>query len=217
MKVSHEKLLPVAVCGNLLCWGGDLLLSFFPGKEMVSGLAISSVWANAPLWRFSLSGILGGIAMMAVLCGFYAVYNLLKPQTPKAAAAFMIGGLLSCIPGAVFHMQCTSTAWIYDKLGGTKEAAEIAMDFFTQYLPLMILCTVGIILSCVILVICVICRKTPLPRWAAVFNIVAIMTVLSCLKPLVTIPGTMNLSGAGMFLGIWLCLRKKDKTDEPAR
>ena len=144
-----NNLLLVAACGNLLCWIGDVLLSVFPGAETVSGLSLSPAWADAPLWRFSLSGVLGSIAMMAVLCGFYVLYRMLKSETPKAATLVM--------------------------------------------------------LACAVLFICVVRGKTGLPRWAAVFNIFVIMTVLSCLRPIVTIPGTMNLGGMGMFLGIYLC------------
>lgn len=210
MKTKYNCLLLLAACGNLLCWVGDVLLSVFPGQETVGGLTVSPAWADAPRWRFSLSAVLGAIAMMAVLCGFYAVCQLLKPKTPKAAAVFLTGGLLGCVPGAVFHMQCTATAWIYARMGGTEEAGEIAMEFFLQHGPLMVLCTVGIIMACTVLFVCVVCGKTCLPRWAAVFNILIIMTALSCLKPIVTIPGTMNLGGMGMFLGIYFCLKRKD-------
>lgn len=200
-----NNLLLVAACGNFLCWIGDVLLSVFPREETVSGLSLSPAWADAPLWRFSLSGVLGSIAMMAVLCGFYVLYRMLKSETPKAAKLVMLGGMLGCVPGAVFHMQCTTTAWIYARMGGTGEAAEIAMDFFIQHWPLMALCSVGLMLACAVLFICVVRGKTGLPRWAAVFNIFVIMTVLSCLRPIVTIPGTMNLGGMGMFLGIYFC------------
>lgn len=97
----NKNLLLLGMCGNLLCWVGDVLLSVFPGQETVSGLRLSPAWADAPLWRFSLSAILGGIAMMAVLCGFYAVYQILKPDAPRAAGLFMLGGLLGCIPGTM--------------------------------------------------------------------------------------------------------------------
>ncbi|MDO4314347.1 MAG: hypothetical protein Q4C45_01125 [Oscillospiraceae bacterium] len=207
MDRTHKNLLLAGMCGNLLCWVGDVLLSVFPGHETVSGLTLSPAWAAAPLWRFSLSAVLGGIAMMAVLCGFYAVYQMLKPDVPKAAGLFMLGGLLGCIPGAVMHMQCTATAWIYGRLGGTEEAGIVAMDFFTAHMPLLVLCTAGLLLACAVLFVCVARGKTCLPRRAAVFNILIIMTVLSLLKPLVVIPGAMNLGGAGMFLGLRCCLR----------
>ena len=207
MKPESDLLL-VGMAGNLLCWAGDVLLSVFPGHETVSGLTLSPAWVGAPLWRFSLSALFGGIAMMAVLCGFYAVYRLLKPDRPRAAWIFMLGGLLGCVPGAVMHMRCTSAAWIYDRLGGTEEAGEVAMDFFLAHMPLFVLCTVGILLSCAVLFVCVVRGKTCLPRWAAVFNIVLISMVLGLCKPLVVIPGTMNLGGAGMFLGLWYCLPK---------
>ena len=211
MERPNKSLLLAGAAGNLLCWVGDILLCVFPGRETVSGLALSPAWVGAPLWRFSLSAILGGIAMMAVLCGFWTVYQILKPDCPKAAGAFMLGGLLGTIPGAVMHMQCTATAWIYDRLGGTAEAGEVAMDFFLAHMPLFGLCTAGLLLACVVRLICVARGKTCLPRWAAVFNILVIMSVLSLAKPWVVIPGAMNLGGVGMFLGLYLCFRKGEK------
>lgn len=212
MEPGRHHLLLAGMAGNLLCWVGDVLLSVFPGQETVSGLALSPAWVGAPLWRFSLSALCGAAAMMAVLCGFYEICRLLKPGAPRAAKLFLLGGLLGTIPGAVMHMQCTSTAWIYARLGGTEEAGTVAMEFFWAHLPLLVLCTAGILLSCAVLFVCVARRRTCLPRWAAVFNIVVISMALSCLKPLVVIPGTMNLGGAGMFLGLWLCVRRACRT-----
>ena len=210
MRREHRSLFLIAVVGNLLCWVGDALLCVFPGHETVSGFTFSPAWANALLWRFSLSALCGGVAMMGVLCGFYALYQLLRPTAPISAKIVMIGGLLGCVPGAVMHMQCTSAAWIYARMGGTDEAMEIAEDYFMQHMPLFILCTVGLLMACLELLRCVVLGKSSLPRWAAVFNIIILSAALNLLRPLVIVPGTMNLGGAGMFAGLYFCTAEKE-------
>lgn len=216
MEFIPKKLLLVGAAGNLLCWVGDVLLSVFPGQETVSGLTLSPAWIGAPLWRFSLSAILGAIAMMMVLCGFYALYRLLRPTVPGSAIIVICGGLLGCVPGAAFHVLCTTAAWFYDRLGGTEEAASAVMDYFTQHSPLMGLCVVGLLTACLELLRCVVRGKTCLPRWAAVYNIIVIVLALELLCPIVVIPGTMNLGGTGMFLGLWWCLQNEKGTVEYA-
>ena len=208
---KQNRPLLIGLLGNLLCWCGDALLSVFPGQETVSGFELSESWIGAPLWRFSLSGTLGSIAMVLVLIGFYRIYQLLKPNAPKTAKVFLGGALLGCIPGAGFHLQCTTAAWFYDALGGTAEAAETVTRYFLQHSALTILCSAGLLLASAVLLAAVVRGKTRFPRWAAVFNIMVIMAVLSLFRPIVSIPGTMNLGGAGMFLGLWLLTRKEDR------
>lgn len=201
-----KKLLRLGAIGNSLCWIGDVLLSAFP--HATSGLKVDPAWIGAPLWRFSLSAILGSLAMMFVLAGFYGLYLLLKEKSPRLSFLFLISAFLSCIPGAVFHCLCTTTAWFYARMGGSQEAQTIVMDYFLQHSWIMILCSIGLIFASLLIFVLIVKRKTVLPSWAAVFNIFTIFIIGSLFKPWITIYGTMNLGGLFMFVGIDLSLSK---------
>lgn len=201
-----KTLLIIGAIGNVLCWIGDVLLSVFPGAT--SGLTVDPVWANAPVWRFTLSAILGSIAMVCVLSGFYGIYRLIKNNNPKLSLVFLIGAMLGCIPGAVFHCLCTTVAWFYAKMGGSSQAETIVMEFFIQHSLIMILCSIGLVVSSILLFILILKEKTSLPRWAAIFNIITMLIVGGVFKPFITIPGTMNLGGLFMFVGLYFSLSK---------
>ncbi len=203
----YRTFLLIGLAGNIICWVGDLLLGG------VGGFAIDPAWTNTPLWRFSLSGLLGSLAMMLVLIGFYGMYRLIRPNLPKASMVILAGGLLACVPGAVFHFLCTSAAWFYARLGGTTAAESAVTDFFLAHMPITTICFVGMISASFLLAICILSGKTRFPRWAAVFNILTMQVLGGLLKPLAILPGVSNLGGIFMFAGLYLALGKEQRCD----
>lgn len=93
-------------------------------------------------------------------------------------------------------------------MGGTAQIETAVMDYFVQHSVIMILCSVGLLSASIILFGLIITNKTRLPRWTAVFNIMTMFLIGGLLKPIVTIPGTMNLGGLLMFLGLAIIIPK---------
>ena len=207
MRDKRRWLLLFAVCGNLLCWVGDLLLCVGPNVTVQTLLAdpagIGAFVLQAPLWRFTLSAICGSAAMIAVLCGFYALFCVLRRDNKITAWLVLAGGLFGCIPGAVFHVLCTTAMWFYARLGGGAAVLQAVLDYFTAHSPITAMCVVGLVTACAALFLAVVRGKTCFPRWAAVFNILLLLVAGSALG----IPGSMNLGGVWMFGGLFCCLQ----------
>ena len=84
----------------------------------------------------------------------------------------------------------------------TEEAREAITDFFKKTSVTMIVCYLGLIIFSVTLFVMVVSGTTVLPRWACVFNILLIASILFPLR----IGGAGNWAGAAMFLGLLLLI-----------
>lgn len=213
------KLLLFGGFGHLLCWlGGDLVLYFVPNGPLdtlqlfdYDKTAEMLVLANPT--QFTISGIVGTIAMMLVLVGYYQIYLLLKPNAKVLSKVTLVGTLFTCVAGAIMHFTCTTMLWYFVKSGATKEAHDIMISFFTETMVTTALCIIGVFMVCVSLFIAVIKGKTCLPRWGCVVNTIPLTLVAGILFAGM---GAMNLGSALMFLGLFICVRKFSKETEPA-
>jgi hypothetical protein len=85
----NRKFLLFAAFGHLLCWlGGDLMLYFMPnGALNVDELfdfekTVIMLQGANPL-QFTISGIVGTIAMTLCIVGYFQIYLFLKPYAKK--------------------------------------------------------------------------------------------------------------------------------------
>lgn len=213
------KLLLFGGFGHLLCWlGGDLVLYFVPNGpldtlQLFDYDKTAEMLALANPTQFTISGIVGTIAMMLVLVGYYQIYLLLKPNAKVLSKVTLVGTLFTCVAGAIMHFTCTTMLWYFVKSGATKEAHDIMISFFTETMVTTAMCIIGVFMVCVSLFIAVIKGKTCLPKWGCVVNTIPLTLVAGILFAGM---GAMNLGSALMFLGLFICVRKFSKETEPA-
>ena len=215
MKCESEKVNPkLLLCGafgHLLCWfGGDLLLYFLPnGRLDVMGLfnyekTVTMLQGASPM-QFTISGILGVIAMMVIMPGYFQIANILKPASMKSAKVVQVGTALTCVAGAVMHFTCTSMLWHFVKAGATKQAHEIMLSYFLETSVTSAMCNIGVFMVCVTLFIAVIKKKTCLPKWACLVNTISFTMVAGIVLAGM---GAMNVGSSLMFLGLYYLMKK---------
>lgn len=207
----NPRLFLIAAFGHLLCWtGGDLLLYFVPNgpldtMQLFDYSKTAQMLEGANPIQFTVSGVVGTIAMMLALLGYYQIYQFLKPVAKRAANVTLAGALLTCIPGAVMHFTCTSMLWYFVKSGATKEAHDIMLAFFMETSLTTLMCNTGVMMVCISLFTSVIRGKTCLPKWVCLVNTIPLTAVAGIALAGM---GAMNIGSALMFLGLYFCIRK---------
>ena len=213
----NRKFLLFAAFGHLLCWlGGDLMLYFMPnGALNVDELfdfekTVIMLQGANPL-QFTISGIVGTIAMTLCIVGYFQIYLFLKPYAKKSANVTLVGTLLTCIPGAIMHFTCTSMLWHFVKLGSTELAHQAMLSFFFENFATSIMCYIGVFLVTIPLLICVVRGKTSLPKWAWFVNTLPLTILMGI--PFAGM-GAMNLGSSLMFFGLFFLLGKYKPIEE---
>ena len=203
----------LAAIGHLVCWSGDLLLYFIPNGPLDTARVFNYADAVSMLqgtnsFQFTLSGIVGVLAMMMVIGGYYQLYLMQKPKAKIASVVTLVGTLLTCIAGAVMHYSATSMFWYFVESGLSEQAYSVMYAYFMETMPISVMCNLGVLLVCVSLFISVLREKTVLPRWACIINTIP-------LTMLASIPfsgmGAMNVGSSLMFLGLYFLTRKINK------
>ena len=216
-KDMNIKLFLIAAFGHLLCWaGGDLLLYFVPNgpldtMQLFGYEKTAEMLEGANPIQFTVSGVVGTIAMMLALLGYYQIYQFLKPVSKGAANVTLAGALLTTIPGAVMHFTCTSMLWYFVKSGATKEAHDIMLAFFTETMATTVMCNAGVMMVCIALLVTVAKGKTCLPKWACLVNTIPLTVVTGIALAGI---GAMNVGSALMFLGLYFCVKKYGEAGE---
>ena len=210
----NPKLLLCGAFGHLLCWlGGDLLLYFLPsGRLDVMGLfdyekTAAMLQAASPV-QFTISGIVGVIAMILIMPGYFQIANFLKFTSIKSARVVQIGTALTCVAGAVIHFTCTSMLWHFVKAGATKQAHEIMLSYFFETCVTSGMCNIGVFMVCVTLFVTVVRGKTSFPKWACLVNTISFTMVAGIVFAGM---GAMNVGSSMMFLGLYFLMRKYSK------
>ncbi len=212
----NAKLFLIAAFGHLLCWaGGDLLLYFVPNgpldtMQLFNYEKTVQMLEGANPVQFTVSGIVGTIAMMLSLPGYYQIYQFLKPTAKGTANVTLAGALLTCIPGAVMHFTCTSMLWYFVKSGATKEAHNIMLSFFMETSVTSAMCNIGVFMVCIALFTAVVRGKTCLPKWACLINTIPFTFVAAIALAGM---GAMNVGSTLMFLGLYFCTKKYGKDE----
>lgn len=210
----NPKLLLCGAFGHLLCWlGGDFLLYFLPsGRLDVMGLfdyekTAAMLQAASPV-QFTISGIVGVIAMILIMPGYFQIANFLKFTSIKSARVVQIGTALTCVAGAVMHFTCTSMLWHFVKAGATKQAHEIMLSYFFETCVTSGMCNIGVFMVCVTLFVTVVRGKTSFPKWACLVNTISFTMIAGIVFAGM---GAMNVGSSMMFLGLYFLMRKYSK------
>ena len=202
-----KVLMIIAVLGHLLCGYCDCLLIYAGGEKfsfrmMSDNEKMRSAFRKMPLRNPLLSMLLGCLAMCMYCGGYYALCVWMRQFSESAARIMLISAVIFLIPGTAHHVFCGAAEWFYIRLGMTEEAREAITDFFKKTSVTMIVCYLGLIIFSVTLFVMVISGATVLPRWACIFNILLIASVLFPPR----IGGAGNWAGAAMFLGLLLLI-----------
>lgn len=197
-------LLLTAFVGHLLCaWCDKLLICTPSGRfgfaQMNDNEKMSATFEKMPLKNPLTSILLGVLAMTMELCGYIGLYEWIKQFSAVYAVIIIASAVLLFMPGVVHHVFCGVMEWFYIRLGRTEEARQAVTEFFKKTSATMYLCFLGQGIFAVAFFIAVVSGQTALPQWCCVFNIVIFLIALTPFK----IPGSGNLAGAAMFLGLF--------------
>ena len=211
MEKANRKLLLLGAFGHLLCWlGGDLLLYFMPNGPLdVMGLfdyqkTVVMLEGVSPL-QFTISGVVGVVAMILIMPGYFQIANFLKPVSEKSAKIVQVGTALTCVAGAVMHFTCTSMLWHFVKGGATEQAHGIMLSFFVETSATSAMCNIGVFMVGVTLFVAVFRKKTCLPKWACLVNTLPLTMVAGILLAGM---GAMNVASSLMFFGLYFLMQK---------
>lgn len=212
MKKS-QVLMMCGVIGYVICLVADFILDMLPKGHLNSEAltnydTIVNVLENEGVGRFNLSAILGVSSMLLIALGMIGIYELFKTYVPKTSYVMLVSGVGAAVFGAVYHIICTTCAWMFIKMGKSKEAFDIIQEFITDNTFLMSFNAVLYTIMSVAFLIVVVMKKTPLPRWMCVFNVVFIYFLLSAFK----IPGSTSIGGIVMC-GVLLVYSFKIKNE----
>ncbi|MCM1023988.1 MAG: hypothetical protein NC395_08035 [Prevotella sp.] len=197
-------LLLTAFAGHLLCaWCDRLLICTPSGRfgfaQMNDNEKMSATFEKMPLKNPLTSILLGVLAMTMELCGYIGLYEWMKRFSAVYAVIIIASAVLLFMPGVVHHVFCGVMEWFYIRLGRTESARQAVVEFFKKTSVTMYLCFLGQGIFAVAFFIAVVTGQTSLPPWCCVFNIVVFLIALTPFK----IPGSGNLAGAAMFLGLF--------------
>lgn len=215
-KDTNIRLFLIAALGHLLCWaGGDMLLYFVPNgpldtMQLFDYESTARMLEGANPIQFTVSGVVGTIAMMLALLGYYQIYQFLKPAAKGAANITLAGALLTTVPGAVMHFTCTSMLWYFVRSGATKEAHDIMLSFFTETAATTAMCNIGVFMVCITLLVTVARGKTCLPKWTCLVNTIPLTVIAGIVLAGM---GAMNVGSAMMFLGLYFLVKKYGEKD----
>lgn len=197
-------LLLTAFAGHLLCaWCDRLLICTPSGRfgfaQMNDNEKMSEVFEKMPLKNPLTSILLGVLAMTMELCGYIGLYEWMKQFSAVYAVIIIGSAVLLFMPGVVHHVFCGVMEWFYIRLGRTESSRQAVVEFFRKTSVTMYLCFLGQAIFAAAFFIAVVTGQTPLPQWCCIFNTVIFLAALAPFK----IPGSGNLAGAAMFLGLF--------------
>lgn len=196
-------LMLIAVFGHLLCGICDCLLIYtssgkFGFQLMKDNDKMREAFRTMPLRNPMLSILLGVLALLMECGGYFALHLWMRQFSATAAMIMLTAAFVFFIPGTAHHVFCGVAEWFYIRMGMTEDAREAITEFFMKTSVTMIACYLGLIVFSAALFVMVVTGATALPRWACIFNILLIASVLFPLR----IGGAGNWAGAAMFLGL---------------
>lgn len=203
---ATKILLLLAGVGHLLLWHCDRMLTYLDGgrfdfKMLSDNQKLSAVMGNTPLDKPMRSGIGGVMAMAAMLPGYLALSEWMRPFSGVCAALMTAGEMLFFVPGGAHHVLCGVVEWVYIRMGKTDEARRLIAELFKKSSSTMVVCYAGLLMFSLALFAAVVGGLTTLPRWACVFNPL-LYIVLFPLR----IVGTGNIVCAVTMLALGLLL-----------
>lgn len=196
-----------AFCGHVLCMFCDRAITYTPNGRFVFGdlkdnKKLSALFEGAPL-KNQLFSMLGGVAAMTMSSfGYLALHEYVGGFSNAYGIILFVSFLVFIVSGVAHHVFCGVVEWFYIRLNRTEEAREAILEFFKKTISTMYVCFLGVMVFVITLFIAIVTGATGLPRWACVFNVITFFFALFPFR----IVGSFNLSGALMFLGLFVTL-----------
>ena len=191
------------LAGHLLCWYCDILITFTPGhrfhaEDIRDNAKLSEVFSDLDPKRAMRSLLLGIAAITLEVIGFAGIACWIHAYSPLSAVIIAVSAAVFGVFGGAHHVICAFIEWMYVKQNRTEESRVLILDFFRQTSVTMIVCYIGLLMASGTLLYTVVSGMTPLPRWAAVFNLLPAFLVLMPFRT----AGAGNIAGAFMFAGL---------------
>ena len=211
--MKHSKILILTgVLGYALCLVADFILEFVNGTHLTMEAfadfeAFYRLTEGVTAGRFAVSGILGLSSMVLIALGMVGLYEFTKTSAPVLSEFVLVGGVGSAVLGGGFHLLCTLEPWFFVSLGRTEEAFNILQQFVSAHGIVFILNPIFYTLMSVPLFIILVTKKTVLPRWSCVFNLVLLFFILNAIH----VPGATSIAGLLMCGGIFVLSIIKEK------
>ncbi len=196
----------LGIAGSVLWLLADIVLGYLPGGIAKAGFmsdskVLETVLEGAPLWRFPVSAVICTLGMTLSIFGYKGIYGSYKNKG-LLSKILLFCAVAASVGGAVYHVICTSSEWIYVKLGGGEKAFELLTEFMASHTLPMKFCGLCWCLFGLLLLISVIAKKTSFPRWCAIFNIMIFYPILM----MAGYPGYMSGGALIMFAGLFFFL-----------
>ncbi|OUM63697.1 hypothetical protein PIROE2DRAFT_61125 [Piromyces sp. E2] len=205
-RIGHSRYLMVyGILGYTLCFIADMILEYLPNGwlDLDSLLDINKageIFKGTSSERFAISGVLGVFSMIFVTLGLVGVSEYVHMYSPIASELTLVGGVGSSVHSAGYHIICTLMPWIFVSLNFTKEGFEVKEKFFNDHVLILKINPLFYMIFCFSLLYVVVAGKTPLPRWAAIFNIAFLFKALNYFK----VSGASNIAGIIMSVGLFV-------------
>ena len=209
MRINIKLLLILGIIGSCLWVISDYMIYFLPngflkGSLLTDNELLSVVLKDAPLWRFTTSAIVQSLGMVLVMLGYLSISFILH-QNKIMSILSLIGGMMSAILGAVYHVIYVVAVWYYIKGGMTLNSYELFQNIFDANNLLMTICGLGFTLLGVVLFIAVVKGKTNLPKWACIFNLMIVYIIFDFFK----FPAHISTGCVIMFVALYVFEKNK--------
>ena len=211
--MKHSKILILTgALGYALCLAADFVLEFVNGARLTMESFVDyetffRLTEGVSSGRFAVSGILGLCSMILIALGMVGLYELAKTSAPVLSEIVLIGGIGSAVLGGGFHILYTIEPWLFLTLGRSEEAFAVVQQFVSAHGIIFVLNPVFNTLMSVPLFIILVSKKTDLPRWSCVFNLVLLFFILNAFH----VPGATSIAGILMCAGVFVLSILKGK------
>ena len=202
-----KGLLILACIAHVLCGYSDCLLSYGKNgrlnlKEINDPAKMAKMFEAMPLWQPMASILVGTFSITAFTFGYLALAGWMYKYNNVTAYIMLVGTVLFVVPIVTHHIICGLVEWFYIKLGRTKEARKLVLEFQKKTIVTMIVGYLGELIFLISFLVMVVSKQTSLPQWACVINTLPIVLLISPTK----IPAKGNVAGAIMFLVLAMLL-----------
>lgn len=154
--------------GAVLFMIGDCLLYVYPGRDM--NLDIDPIFAEMPVWRFTVSTFCGFVGMAFMLFGFQSLYSMTQMVCGRTLQVLMIAGAAGVGGTAFAHFNLGSLMPLTYKAvlsaGESADIAEKACESMMVWItPIDIVIIIALYLQLIVLGYMILSGKSGLRRW----------------------------------------------------
>ncbi len=198
----------LTIAGSMFALAGDLLIGCIEPGALGKYRMIQASWAQAALWRPTLSLILASIAFPLYLPGLYVVSRKIETTSPRAGRAFLITTCISATGWLFLHALYCIPQFVYKYVfdaGYPELALELSDKILDMGIPSLIAAGLPTLAAYVILFIAVIRKKTPYSRLCVLMN--PLVTALATVILAAIFPASIFFAGLNMCklnLGMFL-------------